>query len=771
MSLAPRLLRSRFAFATALQLAALPAFAQQAPAPSASAPSVAEPVDTIEEIVITTQKRAQNLQDVPISVTAITGEEISNLGIGESVDIAAQTPGLTIGFPSGETNTPAIFLRGVGLNDYNANSNGSVGWYMDGVYISQVTSQNFQLFDLERVEVARGPQGTLYGRNTTGGLVSFISNKPNQEERAGYLRASYGKWDAVKLEGAYGGPVTDTLAARLSLAYNRADGYIDNEFPGGHDNNDADNWAGRFALSWQPSETIDVLFNVHGAQNRSLSAQYEHQGTQDPSGSGSSCSLSQIQSDVCIDALGYRDTKNNERGEYNLEGDLDVDTFGTFLQVEFEIGELTLTSLTAYEWVDKLFQEDTDASPNQLIEIEYVNDGWEFTQELRLAADSENYHWQVGAYYLSERVRVDNFLDLFRELRPLVESIDPIAYPGGFDPGGAAVGAPIFFSKTHYSQQVESAAVFGQLDYDFTEKLRATIGGRFTWEARDFKEDVAFQEPTFSAPVFGLTDDVDFKEWSGKLGLDYRPVEELLLYASVSRGFKSGGFSGAFAFDPAELPAFDPETILAYEVGGKWDLFDKRLRLNAGVFYYDYTDLQVFTTVNVAPSVIITILDNAGQAKIYGSDIELEMTPLSGLHVALGAEFLHTELTRYTNDAGVNYTGNELVFAPGVSLNGRVRYERSVGPGTLSLQTDFNYQDRVFFETGNDRALSQGSYGLWNGRVAYRFQEGRYEAAVFARNLLDRNYLASAFPLSGLGFNEQMWGHPRTFGVELTARF
>jgi iron complex outermembrane receptor protein len=770
MSARDRALRCAAGIAAAFTFGALSAFAQEEATP-APAPRAEEPQDTVEEIVITTQKRAQNLQDVPISVTALTGDEIARLGIAESVDIAAQTPGLKIGFPSGETNTPAIFLRGVGLNDYNANSNGSVGWYMDEVYISQVTAQNFQLFDLERVEVARGPQGTLYGRNTTGGLVSFISKKPSQEERDGYLTLSYGKWNAVKLEGAYGGPITDTLAARLSLAYNRADGYIENDAPGGHDNNNVKNWAGRFALSWQPTESLDLLLNVHGAQNRSLAAQYEHQGTLDPSGSGDPCSPAQIRADVCVDALGFRDTTNNERGEYNKEGDLDVDTLGTFLKADLAIGELTLTSLTAYEWVDKVFEEDTDASPNQLIEIDYLNDGWEFTQELRLAADGERYHWQAGLYYLRERVSVDNFLDLFRTLRPLAEEIDPDAYPGGFDPGGEALGAPILFSKTHYTQKVESAAVFGQLDYDLTDKLRGTIGGRFTWEARDFAEGVAFQEPTFTAPVFSLKGDTSFKEWSGKLGLDYRPVEDLLLYASVSRGFKSGGFSGAFAFDAAELPPFDPETIWAYEVGGKWDLLDDRLRVNAEFFYYDYKDLQIFTTVNVAPLVIITILDNAGTAKSYGSDIELEATPLSGLVLALGAEFLHTELTRYTNAAGLDYTGNELVFAPKVSLNGRARYELPLGPGTLSLQTDFNYQSRVFFETANDPILSQGGYGVWNARVGYAFGDGRYEGAVFARNLLDRDYLTSAFPLSGLGFNEQMWGHPRTFGAELTARF
>ena len=703
MSARDRALRYAAGVAAVVVFGGVPAFAQETPPPPA-APQAAAPQDTVEEIVITTQKRAQNLQDVPISVTAITGQEISDLGISKSVDIAAQTPGLKIGFPAGETNNPAIFLRGVGLNDYNANSNGSVGWYMDDIYISQVTAQTFQLYDLERVEIARGPQGTLYGRNTTGGLVNFISKKPSHDEREGYVMGSVGKWNTYKLEGAYGAPITDTLAGRLSFSYNKADGYISNGFPGGDLQNDTDNWAGRLGLSWQPNDGLDVAFNLHGAQNRSLAAQYEHQGTNDPV-TGAPCTRSQIRSDICVDALGYRDGEGHERGEYNKEGDLDVDSWGTYLRTAVDVGEMTLTSITAYEWIYKTFEEDSDASPNRLLEIDYLNDAWEFTQELRLAGEADRLHWQTGLYYLNERIRADNFLDLFGELRPVVEAIDPIAYPGGFDPGGAAIGAPIFFSKTSYTQKDESFAIFGQVEYALTEQLRATLGARYTWEWRDFAENVQFQEPTFTVPVFALTDHVKFGEWSGKFGLDYKPVEDLLLYVSASRGFKSGGFSGAFAFDPAELPSFDPEILWAYEAGAKWDLFDKRLRVNASGFYYDYKDLQVFTVVAVGPNVAVTVLDNAGQATLYGGEIELEARPTEGLSVALGLELLHSELTEYSSDAGVDYSGNKLVFAPDVSFNGRVRYDLPLGPGKLGLQTDWNYQAKVFFDSPKSERL------------------------------------------------------------------
>lgn len=778
MSIVPNTARlSLAASAAALLLAAFSALAQEPEAPAAPEPPAAEPTG-IEEIFVTTQKRAQNLQDVPISVTAITGDELSELGIAESVDIAAQTPGLEIGFPSGETNTPAIFLRGVGLNDYNANSNGSVGWYMDDVYISQVASQTFQLFDLERVEVARGPQGTLYGRNTTGGLVNFLSNKPSHDERDGYLKASVGRWNMFGVEGAYGGPITDTLAGRLSLTYNKGDGYIENTFPGGGLNNDVDNWAGRFALSWRPSDTIDVLLNVHGAQNRSLTAQYEHQGTNDPL-TGSLCSRDQIRGDGCVDAFGYRDDEDNESGAYNKEGDLDVDTVGTFLKVDYEISDgLTLTSLSAYESVEKVFEEDTDASPNRLIEIDFLSDGWEFTQELRLAGESERVHWQAGIYYLNERVDVDNFLDLFRDLRPLAEAVDPALYPGGFDPAAAALGAPIFLSKTTYTQKVESAAGFGQVEVEIVERLNATLGFRYTWEGRDFSEDVSFEEPApvGSVPVFSLRDDIDFKEWSGKIGLDYRPIEDLLLYFSVSRGFKSGGFNGSFAFDPAELPAFDSEILVDYEGGVKWDFLDNRVRLNASVFYYDYSDLQVFTVDAISNTQTITILDNAGQAKLYGGEIELEAQPLEGLDVALGLALLHSELTDYEANPcplcpPADYSGNRLVFAPTVSWNGRVRYELPVGPGRVGLQTDWTYQSKTYFDTPNDPVVSEDGYWLWNARVSYAIEEGRWEFAAFLRNILDEDYLTYAFPLYSFGLAEQMWGRPRSFGVEATLRF
>jgi len=752
--------------------------AQQAPAQeTAEAAPTSADLGGIEEIVITTQRREQSLQDVGISVTALSGDEIEKLGVATSVDIAAQTPNLKVGLPAGEGNIPAIFLRGVGLNDFNQNANGSVGWYSDDVYISQVTGQTFLLFDMERVEVARGPQGTLYRRNTTGGLVNFISRKPNHEEIDGYLLGSYGNWDTIKLEGAAGGPFNDVLAARVAFAYNDADGYIENDFPGRGKTNDTHNWAGRGALSWRPTEDLDVLFSMHGGRNRSDAPQYEHQGTLNPSDPSQQCIAVGIPLNGCVDSLGYTDLDGNERGSYNKVSDLDIDLWGGFLKLDWEIGGMRATSLTAYEHVKKFLGEDTDSSPSNFLEIDWFNDGWEFTQELRLAGESERVNWQTGLYYLSERVTAENALDLFFDLRPLSQAN---GCSNGFDPDGTVCGvAPTFNSETRYTQTTKSVGGFGQVEIELSERLTGTIGARVTWEKREFDEITFFREDPADCAAFGIpnceiftiSDEVDYTEWSGRFGLDYRVSDDLLLYLSASRGFKSGGFNGGFAFSAAELPSFDPETLWAYETGVKWDLFDRRLRVNAGGFYYDYQDLQVFTLVSVGPGIAVQILDNASDAEIYGGEIELTAEPVENLAVVLGLGLLHSELKNFQS-AGSDFSGNELVMAPGVSFNSRVRYDLPLGPGTVGLQTDWSFQDEVFFDTANSPLLSEDSYWVWNARASYAFGEGRHwEVAGYLRNLLDENYLAYVIDLSAFGLNEQMWGMPRSYGLEVKWSF
>ncbi len=736
------------------------AAAPAAPAEAEAAAPAPPAKSGIEELTVTTQRRGQSMQDVPISVTAFDADDLTELGFDSSDDIAAQTPGLRIGFPSGEGNVPSIFLRGVGVNDFNANANGSVGWYADDVYISQVSAQVFPLFDIERVEVARGPQGTLYGRNTTGGLVNFISRRPSHTESDGEFSVSYGSWNALELRGAGGGPISDTLAGRLAIVYTDADGWIDNHFPGRDDSNDRNSWAGRGQLSFQPNESVSVLLNVHGGQNRAHAPQYEHQGLL-PCGPGVP--------DEC-DALGYRDSDGIEDGSYNLNGPFDIDSWGGLLEMEAEVDGVTVTSLTAYENVKRFWHEETDASPNQLLEILWTNDSWQLSQELRFSSDFERGHWTAGVYAYTDRTSAANYADLFRALRPLIESIDPAAFPGGFDPTGSAIGAPTLVGRAKYRQQVETLAGFGQLEFDLTETLRLSGGARYTWEGRDIEETATLVEPSFAVPVFALQEDIDTQKWTWRVGLDWTPMEDVLAYTSFSRGFKSGGFNGGFAFDPAELPPFGPETLYAYEAGVKLDLLDDRLRLNLGGFYYDYSDLQVFTLVSTGATPV-QVLDNASDAELYGGEVELTAQPLDGLELVAGIAFLESELKDFQSAGGVDYSGNENPLTPSLSFNGRVRYEQPLGDrSALAFLVDWSYQDEVFFDTANTSLLSEDPYWLWNARISWSLDE-RYEVALWGKNLLDEEYLTYVIDLSDFGFNEQMYGLPRHFGVELTYRF
>ncbi len=776
-SFAARIFCSSVSLAFAMTIAAS---AQEAQPPPVTPVADAPPMSEIEEIVVTVQKREQSLQDIGISVTAFSGDELNELGISSSVDIAAHTPNLRIGFPAGESQAPTVFLRGVGLNDFNANANPSVGWYTDDIYISQTNGQNFGLFDLERVEVARGPQGTLYGRNTTGGLVNFISKKPNHSESDGFFTASYGSWNRVELTGAYGAPITDTLAARVAATFRRADGYLENDFPGGSDGNEMGNWAGRGQLSWQPSETVSVLFNVHGAQNFADADQYEHVGTMDDSAGFAQCADTGRPIDTCVDAFGYRDDSGNERGAWNRDPANDVDAWGTWLKLEAELGEVTVTSLTGYEWLDKSAEEDTDGGPNRMLEIDWDSGGWQVTQELRAAYASERLTVVAGAYYSRERLDITNSADVFRDNRTAAELA---GCPTGFDPFGLVCGVGSWVGDVIIVQRVETAALFGQAEYDVLDALRVVLGFRYTWEWRDFAEDNGFfrEDPALCAAYLGdptchlfphFEDDARFDEWSGKVGLEWRPREGALVFASVSRGFKSGGFNGGFVFSTDELSSFDPELLTAYELGTKLTLLERRAQLSLTGFYYDYNDMQVFTLVN-SGGLPTQALDNASDAEVYGAEVELALFPVEGLELSLGVGWVESELIDFESFGGPDYSGNDLAMAPSVTLNGEIAYEHSLGAGMLRLSTDFSYQSSIFFDTPNNPLLREDAYGLWNTRAAYQFGgDNRFEVAVFARNLLDKNYLAYVGDLSStFGALEQMWGRPRSGGLEATMRF
>ena len=334
----------------------------------------------------------------------------------------------------------------------------------------------------------------------------------------------------------------------------------------------------------------------------------------------------------------------------------------------------------------------------------------------------------------------------------------------GFDPSRF-----IFTVKTRIDQDLESYAAFGQIDYGLSQRFNLVGGLRYTSEQRDMSRRDALEEPAFSIPLVQLSDSVSFTNISGKLALEYLDEHENLAYASVSSGFKSGGFNGAVALDPSSVPPFDEETLTAFELGYKWTGFADRLSINTAGFYTDYNDLQVFTRIS-SGGIPRELLTNAANATVLGLEVELSAIPAEGLELQLGLGLLDTELKDFRTDAGEDFSGNKLVGAPDLALNGLVRKDFQIGHGTVALQTNFHYQDDVFFETSNDPLLAQDAYWLWDGRVSFRPADQPWELALWGKNLLDEKYLTGVVGLGFLGYNLQSWGEPRTWGIEFIWR-
>lgn len=686
--------------------------------------------EAISEIFVTAQKRQQSLQEVPVSITAFSESALRDLTIVNSTDIAAHTPNLSIGTPVGEGNNPSIVLRGIGLNDFNDNNESNVAMYVDEVYRAALAGQTFQLFDLERVEVLRGPQGTLYGRNTTGGLIHFISKRP-AEGLDIYGDLTLGRHSQVKAEGAIGGGGSQ-MSGRLSLAINEHDGYVSNRI--GEDPNEASSRAWRGQLLFQPADSFSALFNIHGSNSNPRAPAYQHQGT-DVGG---------------FDFFGYRDDDGDEfAGEYDRVGVLDIENFGTTVTLDWDLSDdMALTWITGFENVKKFHQEDTDMQGAPLVEPTFEADSDQITSELRLAGSSGRGKWVVGLYWFDFDVDSDKTqLDL--------SGLGPVD------------GVTLDVS---YRQRADSWAVFGQYDYTITDRWEVQLGLRYTDEEKDYEyyQTESFQDLgllyEFSAATAPGLSTIDDKNLSGRLAVNYRPNDALMFFGSVARGFKSGGFNAGFidAALPLEGVPFDEEKLTAFELGAKSTLWDGRMRLNATAFYYNYEDLQALTFEGVS-----NFISNASDADVWGAEAEVIVQATDRLQMQLGLGLLDAEADGINTSSGVLRDRN-LVLAPDLTLDGVVSYDLPV-PGLrndLRVQVDFTYRDKHYFDIVNQPVSEQDDYWVFNARAAYRFNDN-FEVAAFVKNLFEEEYKVYTFDFSDFfGFNQQFYGPPRWWGLQ-----
>jgi iron complex outermembrane receptor protein len=715
------------------------------------------PVTEMEAITVTAQKRAQDTLDVGLNVAVVSGADLQARRVTQVSDLSAFTPNVDI-----KENMPGILpvvtIRGVGLNDFSATNNPSAGVYVDEVYLSSLALMNFDLFDLERMEALKGPQGTLYGRNSTAGAINILTAKPTFGAVEGRISGTYGDYKTTELDGIINVPVSDTLAFRFSGKLNKQDeGFFYNRATG-RDIGRRDVAMARAQARWAPNENLDVLVKLEVQKVRSEVGAPEFFGLLKPAGAAPG--LICPGSSGCTDFLGYRDTDGDPfKGDWSVDPRYDVDQRAATVRVSQDFGWGTLTSITGYVDFKRQWGADTDAGPYR--ELDFVEHDRidQVSQELRLSGATDKSDWLVGAFVSRDRVKMSydgHLQDLFNTTL-----------------------------LTFSDQTSKSAAVFANVEHKLTDELSLVAGLRYTWEQ---KADLGFTKdlvslcpgsaltlaPCGTPPITLASVDttIDDTNWSWKLGLNWKPNATTLVYGSISQGVKSGGFFSGVATNSGQLKPYLPETLLAYEVGVKQRFSQAGLSWSGSLFYYDYSDVQTFIR-DISGGLPIQRLGNVDTAKIYGADLDMMWSPpaLRGLDLTAGLGLLHTELGAFTSSFGVTPKGNELPDAPKVSFNVSAAYTADLGEKLQAkVQMDGRYADDMFKDALNDPLIATPSYWVWNARASL-FSGADWEVAVWGKNLADERYVTQGVDNLTLGVGFRVYGAPRTYGVSFTKSF
>ena len=726
---------------------------------AAAAPALAQ--TAIEEVVVTAQKREQRLIDVGASVASLDSETLRTQRVATPTDLITQVPNVDV-----KQNIPGaqaiLTVRGVGLNDFSSTNNSTVGLYVDEVFLASFAQMDFNFYDLDRIEVLKGPQGTLYGRNSTAGAINILSAAPSLSGTSGYIAgtaANYNRWEA---EGAANIAAGETLAFRLSgKAVNQDEGYWYSRTRQ-TDLGEQDILLGRAQLLWKPSPAFSVRLKLEAEKNRSEIGVGKFFGT--ISTSAAPCPDFSNPAH-CINSHGYTDvTSDKFEGDWNHATPYRVSQWNGTGRIDADLGFAKLAAVTGYINFKRGFYIDADASPTTDAEFDQNDKVEQFSQEVRLSGDfAERATWIVGAYYSWDRVRT-------------------------FTPGYL----PDIFNTDVLitaNQKTESAAIFGQVEWKLTDQLTLVTGARYTDEDRDYAGGTRDLNPfglSFlclavgaCAPGPGQTqlsfidDSISDHNWSWRAGLDFKPNDETLFYAVVARSVKSGGFFNGITTNSFALAPYKPERLTDYEVGVKSRLFNRTLSIEASAFWYDYKDLQTQTFTNVG-AVSLIKLGNVDKATVKGLDVQAIWVPLEGLTLNAGAGLLDTELGTFqtAGPAGVVTVpkGNKLPNAPDVTLNFQARYEWTVANDwTAAVQGGAHYSDKVFKEALNTPYLSADDYWILDARASLASASG-WELAVWAKNLTNERYVAQATD-NGIGMGYRIFNAPRTYGVTLTKRF
>lgn len=691
------------------------------PGVALAAPDKPATNEDIGDIVVTATKRETALQDTPVALTALDSALLDRSGTKDLTRLDAQVPSMFVAGDDGFGST-SVSIRGIGSLALGNGADEGVGIYIDGVYQGKPYGNVFEFVDVDRVEVLRGPQGTLYGRNATGGAINIITKTPG-DSFTGLVDAERTSFDGVRLRGYVMAPVSDTLSVKVSGGYHRSDGWAYNPTRDEHLYGDKNYYVGG-ALSWTPSaDTTVVLRAYHGKTDSS----YAYKNVLD------GLPLNIIPADL----------PNFDKRRF----------YGGSFTVDHKFDNMTLTSITGYANGKSRGSVDSDGGPTALIEFRSNFAHKQFSEELRLASDGSGpFSWIIGG------------LAYFEKSSALVP-YDFAFVPVGF---GFADEA-----------KARAYSAFAEASYRITDRLTVSAGARFSYEKKKWKGcsttyvdfDVDFN-PTLCDALL-VPDQKTSKVVTPRFVVDYKATDNLMLYASATRGFRSGGWNFTESTVPNAENGFNPEYVWSYEAGFKSDLLDRRLRLNVAAFWADYSKLLVRVT---DPVTFLLNTKNAGSARIKGLEVEAFATPVPGLDINLTGSWTDAKYTKFdfvqTTGQVLNYKGNRLNRAPEwqINLSGQYRIDLR-GLGSLTPRAEYRYTSEIFHSEINQQLQGSDPFEIVNLRLRYEPARGGWGVQAFVDNVTDEQYRTHTFAPTFPDSQMATLSEPRTYGLSVDYRW
>ncbi len=734
--------------------------------------------DVLEEITVTAQKRQESVQDVPLSVSALSGDQIQTLGLSDMTEITQQIPALQINAWSPQLT---IFnIRGVSQNNFVDNLEAPIAVYHDDAYVASLNVISGQMFDMERIEVLRGPQGTLFGRNATGGLIHYISRGANEDELNGYAELRIGDFDRLAVEGALGGGLSDTVRARVAFRYEEAEGYIDGDTSippvdpraiGG-----AEGFGVRGTLQVDFSDKLQGDFIAKFNKDDDVpTGGYVFENCEFDA--ASLCPVDIHGRAITLPGVVSGDEHLHQN---DTRGSLDRETMSLTARFVYDLENGSqFTSITNYLDLDKSYIEDGDAFPLPIVVFGQDADTTQFTQEFRLSGENDNMNWQVGAYYMDFNFEGDSLtvgapnIDLSFALE-----------------GAGIIAAPVVGDGNPFDGRsdrvtdlsVENFSLFGQVDYFLTDTLTLTAGLRWSDDTKNMDWSAFWTSDQDPTPIiyaatesnansgastilnFFEDDEINYDDFATRLALKKDFSDTTQGFVSWNRGIKGGNWTLSSAVSPDRFQHKE-EVLDAFEIGVKSDVNDM-FRVNATAYYYDYSDYQTFVAIPpgaVSPNPQVGNSD----ATAMGAEAELFITPTEQLDILLGLALSDSEVEAV--EAGANpVLDAEFPNAPNFSANYLVRYFIPLNENELAFQVDGAYYGDQFLEVTNGMGTEQDAYNVTNLSITYNTE--RYSVSFWGKNVFDERYKAYSLDLGVLGATTY-YAPPVTWGVSARVTF